>query len=108
MQTRLTSIRDWLATVYLVVQTWNWWATFASIVPPEDGPRLGMEATLFLMLTFTHAIHVLGGVVADGIVVYRSKQDGVGPRRASLELLFRYWRFLTVVWFVLVAVILGT
>jgi len=103
---RCTLVALWLALVYLVVQVWNWIGLVGAALP-GDGPKVSMEATLFLVLTFTHAVHVLGGVVANAVVVVRSR-DGSGPRRASLELLFRYWRFLTIVWFVLVAVLLAT
>lgn len=103
---RLTLVALGLALVYLVVQVWNWIGLVGAALP-GDGPRISMEATLFLVLTFTHAVHVLGGVVANTVVVVRSR-EGRGPRRASLELLFRYWRFLTIVWFVLVAVLLAT
>lgn len=103
---KLTLIALALASVYLVVQVWNWVGLVGAALP-GDGPRITMEATLFLVLTFTHAVHVLGGVIANGIVVVRSR-DGRGPRRASLELLFRYWRFLTIVWFVIVVVLLAT
>lgn len=103
---RYTLIALGLASVYLVVQVWNW-VGLVGVALPGDAPRISMEATLFLVLTFTHAVHVLGGVIANAVVVVRSS-DGRGPRRASLELLFRYWRFLTIVWFVLVAVLLGS
>lgn len=103
---RLTSGSLALAIVYMVVQGWNW-IGIVSVALPSEGPRIGMEATLFLVLTFTHAAHVLGGIIANAVVVHRSR-DGQGPRQASLELLYRYWRFLTIVWFVIVAVLLAT
>lgn len=49
------------------------------------------------MLTFAHAAHVLGGIVANFVVLYRSR-GGDGPRRGALRLLYQYWRFLTIVW----------
>ncbi len=103
---RLTQISLWLATGYLAVQLFNWVQLLQAALP-GDGPRVGMEATLFLVLTFTHAVHVLGGVIANAVVVHRSR-DGQGPRRVSLEMLFRYWRFLTIVWVVIVAVLVAT
>jgi heme/copper-type cytochrome/quinol oxidase subunit 3 len=103
---RLTLVALGLALVYLVVQVWNWIGLVGAALPGE-GPKITMEATLFLVLTFTHAVHVLGGVIAN-TVVFVGSRGGVGPRRASLELLFRYWRFLTIVWFVIVAVLLAT
>jgi cytochrome c oxidase subunit 3 len=103
---RLTLGALWLALVYLVAQVWNWVGLVGAALP-GDGPKISMEATLFLVLTFTHAAHVLGGVVANTVVVVRSR-EGRGPRRASLELLFRYWRFLTLVWLVIVAVLVAT
>ena len=61
------------------------------------GQDLRMEEVLFLMLTFAHAVHVLGGVIANGIVLGKADSDG-GPRRNTLRMLYQYWRFLTVVW----------
>ncbi|MEZ6017951.1 MAG: hypothetical protein R3F49_22795 [Planctomycetota bacterium] len=103
---RLTGMTLVLASVYLVVQVSSWVLIFRDALPGE-GPKLPMEATLFLVLTFTHAVHVLGGIVANAIVYHRSS-DGRGPRRVSLDLLFKYWRFLTIVWLVIAAVLLAT
>lgn len=103
---RLTQYGFLLALGYLLVQGWNWAALLRETLP-GDGPKVTMEVTLFLVLTFTHAAHVLGGVIANGVVVYRSRVGG-GPRRASLDLLYRYWRFLTIVWVVIAAVLIFT
>jgi len=103
---RLTLASLLLALVYMVVQGWNWAALLGAAVP-EGGQRISMEATLFLVLTFTHAVHVLGGVIANTVIVVRSR-DGRAPRRVALELNYRYWRFLTIVWAVIAVVLIAT
>jgi len=91
------------ATVYLVVQGISWVPLLeASQKPGPSGGDLRIEGFLFLMLTFAHAAHVLGGIVANFVVLYRSR-NGAGPRRASLRLLYQYWRFLTIVWIAVLA-----
>lgn len=104
---KLILVALWLALAYLVVQVWNW-VGLVGASRSGDGLPISMEATLFLVLTFTHAAHVAGGVVANAVVVVGSRPGRPGPRRAALELLYRYWRFLTIVWIVIVAVLLTT
>lgn len=93
---RLTVLTIVFAVVYLVVQSLSWFPILER-VDRRTGGDLRMEEVLFLMLTFAHAIHVLGGVVANGVVLARAKAND-GPKRDSLRLLYQYWRFLTVVW----------
>lgn len=100
--TRLTLIT---ASVYVVVQSFSWFPLIAQGDPDGDG-TLRMEGFLFLMLTIAHAAHVLGGVVANGIVLARST-GGRGPLSGSLQMLYQYWRFLTVMWVAVLALLFG-
>lgn len=93
---RLTVVTIVLALVYLVVQATSWMPIFRR-VDRTTGGDLRMEEVVFLILTLAHAIHVLGGIIANGVVVLRAEATG-GPRRDTLRLLYQYWRFLTVVW----------
>lgn len=93
---RLTRLTIAFAVVYLGVQSLSWLPILAR-VDRRTGGDLRMEEVLFLMLTFAHAVHVLGGVIANGIVLGKADSDG-GPRRNTLRMLYQYWRFLTVVW----------
>ena len=102
---RLTAVTLVTALVYVVVQSISWFPLIAQGDPDGDG-TLRMEGFLFLMLTIAHAAHVLGGVVANGIVLARST-GGRGPLSGSLQLLYGYWRFLTVMWVAVLALLLG-
>ena len=99
--TRFTAIT---ASLYLVVQTISWVPLLAQADP--RGGELRMEGFLFLMLTFAHAAHVLGGIVANVIVDVRSAPDG-GPGRGALQMLYQYWRFLTAMWVFVLAMLLA-
>ncbi|MEM6930864.1 MAG: hypothetical protein AAF602_28275 [Myxococcota bacterium] len=100
---RLTLVTAITASVYLIVQSISWFPLLAQADASGDG-TLRMEGFLFLMLTFAHAAHVLGGIVANVIVLARSS-GGKGPTRGSLQLLYQYWRFLTVVWVFVIALL---
>ncbi len=93
---RLTLVTLISATLYLGVQTVSWLPLWAKR-DPVDGGDLTMPGVLFLMLTFAHALHVLGGIIANAIVLLRARM-GTGPTRNALRLLYTYWRFLTVMW----------
>ncbi len=94
-----------IAGLYLVVQSFSWAPIFAR-VDRRTGGDLRMEDVLFLMLTIAHAVHVLGGIIANVIVLLRAQADG-GPRRTTLSMLYNYWRFLTVVWVAVLALLIG-
>jgi cytochrome c oxidase subunit 3 len=102
---RLTRLTLITASIYVVVQSFSWFPLIAQGDPDGDG-TLRMEGFLFLMLTVAHAAHVLGGVVANGIVLARST-GGRGPQSGSLQMLYQYWRFLTVMWVAVLALLFG-
>lgn len=94
-----------VAGIYLAVQMASWWPIFAR-VDRRTGGDLRMEDVLFLMLTIAHAVHVMGGILANVIVLLRAQADG-GPRRNTLRMLYQYWRFLTVIWVGVLALLIG-
>lgn len=98
---RLTLITAVSATIYLVVQSISWVPLLGQVGERINGSIVGgtlkHSGGLFLMLTFAHAVHVFGGIVANVIVLLRSRGDK-GPPRDSLRMLYSYWRFLTVMW----------
>ncbi len=98
---KLTLVTVIFATIYLVVQSISWVPLLNQVGERIGGSIVGgtldHAGGLFLMLTFAHAVHVFGGIVANVIVLLRSKDDR-GPARDSLRMLYSYWRFLTVMW----------
>lgn len=90
---------------FLLAQAWNWWTLQA------DGFGLGsrtIESVLFHMLTILHALHLVGGLVA---LLFVSRRAGSGAGEAArlargLELCRRYWRYLGVLWLILLVPLL--
>jgi cytochrome c oxidase subunit 3 len=71
---------------------------------PEGNPLIGFVFFLVLL----HALHVVGGVIALGAILYRVRgrslsadQDGSAVRQTA-----RYWHFLDIVWLVMFATFL--
>jgi cytochrome c oxidase subunit 3 len=92
-----------LATAFLVGQGFNW----VQVAHEElGGPRPTLFAFTFFMLTGLHAVHVIGGFVPLGFVLYRARQrEYSSSRREGVKLCVQYWHFLGVVWLVLVSTI---
>lgn len=63
----------------------------------------------FYVLTGLHGLHLLGGMVALGLVIERSwrTQDIDDRQRLIIQLCTTYWDFLLVTWLVLFAVMTG-
>jgi len=100
----LNAVKRWLlaasalASLFLLTQTANWFA----MRPPADHNSLYI-ATFFL-LTGVHALHVLGGFVPLGFVVYHaSLRHYSSSSHEGLTLCAQYWHFLGAVWLVLVS-----
>lgn len=94
------------AVIFLVLQVPALWRLLtAHPAATEAGnPLLGFVFFLVLL----HALHVLAGLVALGVQIFRTRTEPLlldehGP---ALRLLGRYWHFLDVVWVVMFAVFL--
>jgi cytochrome c oxidase subunit 3 len=94
-----------LAVVFLVNQIRNWEAVRAVLIPPES--KALTYTSIFYILTGTHALHVLGGLIVLGVVTwkaFRGEYSSVyhpGVRYSAM-----YWHFLDVVWLVLFFVLM--
>jgi cytochrome c oxidase subunit III len=92
-----------LAFVFLGVQIGNWMQIAAEL--PLDEGRL--RTATFYLLTGTHALHVLGGLVPMVIVVARAGRGAYGPDDwVGVRNVAWYWHFLDVVWLLMLAVML--
>jgi cytochrome c oxidase subunit 3 len=55
--------------------------------------------TIFYTLTGFHGLHVLGGVVAMGVLMWRTWYRGL--KHGSVEVISYYWHFVDIVWLAL-------
>lgn len=90
---------------FLCAQTWNWWTLHIDGYGLYSGT---IESVLFHMLTILHALHLFGGIVALLVI---ARHAGDGAREAArlangLELCRRYWRYLGVLWLILLVPLL--
>jgi cytochrome c oxidase subunit III len=86
------------AVVFLVGQVLAWWLLAAA------GYRLATNPAdaFFYLITATHGLHVLGGLVALGRAGARlRRRDAMEALRLSVELCATYWHFLLAAWIVL-------
>jgi cytochrome c oxidase subunit III len=102
----LEAVKRWLlaaatlAGLFLLTQTANWFA----MRPPSDAPSLYLST--FYLLTGVHALHVIGGFVPLGFVVYHAgKRHYSSSRHEGLSLCAQYWHYLGVVWLILVSML---
>ena len=104
---RFLWVTNGLAFGFLVVQAVSWLQFYdRRLFDPSSAHLYGFT---FYMLTIVHALHVLGGVIALGVVTYRARKGAYnwaffpGVRHCTL-----YWHFLDAVWIVLYGLLLLT
>lgn len=86
-----------LALAFVLAQLWAWSALAAAQVLPQGNPAAGF----LYLLTAMHGLHVLGGLLAWGLVTHHiSKFDQAGWR---IALCARFWHFLLALWLLLFA-----
>jgi cytochrome c oxidase subunit III len=102
----LESLKRWLyaafalASLFLLTQTSNWFV----MRPPSDSNSLYLAT--FFILTGVHALHVLGGYVPLGFVLYHAqRKDYTSSSHEGLTLCAQYWHYLGAVWLVLVSML---
>lgn len=102
----LETVRRWLfaaaalASLFLLTQTANWFA----MRPPSD--KNSLYIATFFLLTGVHALHVIGGFVPLGFVLYHaSRRHYSSSSHEGLSLCAQYWHFLGAVWLVLVSML---
>jgi heme/copper-type cytochrome/quinol oxidase subunit 3 len=91
-----------LGLAFLASQTVNWFGLVAANVRPGAN----LYAFTFFVLTWLHALHVVGGLVPLGLVTARAWRGGyTAGFHPGVEYTAMYWHFLDVVWLVLFAVL---
>lgn len=87
---------------FLGAQVLNWMQVAAAAIFPQES----LAAFGFFVLTFLHALHVLGGLAPLIIVTLRAR-DGVyaGAGREGLHHVGMYWHFLAVTWIAIFGVL---
>jgi len=93
------------AIAFLAGQLWVWqqfvaWGYFVASNPANS---------FFYLLTGLHGLHLLGGLIAWGMIVAKFLHRVPLPQlRASVELCAIYWHYLLGLWFVLFALLTST
>jgi cytochrome c oxidase subunit 3 len=84
-----------LGVVFLAGQLFVWRELAARGVYLATNP----SSSFFYVLTATHGVHLLGGVVALGYVVFHARRIAQGrDRRTALDVTAIYWHFMDVLW----------
>jgi cytochrome c oxidase subunit 3 len=91
-----------LGIAFLGAQVSNW----MGMAGGDAEPRLSLFAFGFWVLTFLHAVHVVGGLIPLMLTTMR-----IGPGRYSgdpepVELVASYWHFLGITWIVIFVVLM--
>lgn len=90
-----------LAAAFLVGQALNW-----THLARTTAGAPSLFAFTFYLLTGIHAVHVLGGLVPLGVVLWRARQREYSSSRCEgVRFCAQYWHFLGAVWLVLAAVL---
>jgi heme/copper-type cytochrome/quinol oxidase subunit 3 len=91
-----------LGLSFLASQTVNWFG----LVAADVRPGANLYAFTFYLLTWLHALHVVGGLVPLGLVTARAWRGGYSAGfHPGVEYTAMYWHFLDVVWLVLFTVL---
>jgi len=87
---------------FLAAQVLNWMQVAAAAVFPQES----LAAFGFFVLTFLHALHVVGGLVPLIVVTLRAREGGyAGAGREGLHHVGMYWHFLAITWIAIFAVL---
>jgi cytochrome c oxidase subunit 3 len=89
------SITTFLAILFLIFQTINWWL----LIQIEFTANINLYAFTFFMLTGLHALHVIGGIIQLSIVMYKSfNQQYNSNYYPGILYSAMYWHFLDGIW----------
>jgi cytochrome c oxidase subunit 3 len=90
------------ASAFLIGQVINW----SAMVRAQSAlPQPTLFAFTFYLLTGLHALHVLGGFVPLGLVMYRATQrEYSSSRYDGVRFCVWYWHYLGAIWLVLLSV----
>jgi len=92
-----------IGVLFLLLQSANWVEFYLAIRHfAAEGAYLGM----FFVLTGLHAAHVVGGLIPQGIVIYRARQGRYSRNfHPGVRYCTIYWHFLDVIWILLFCLI---
>jgi len=89
-----------LGSLFLANQAANWSAVAQVIVPPASRARIFLA--VFYVLTGTHALHVIGGLVLLAVVTYKAfRGDYTSVYHPGVRYSAMYWHFLDAVWLIM-------
>lgn len=100
---RLLEFRKWLywslvgSLVFVGIQSFGMYDLFAEHFSQVDGSTkvYGMS----FVMAFIHALHVLGGMIFLGYIIYQAHRDKYDHERHwAVDHCASYWHFLDVVW----------
>ena len=95
-----------LGFAFLGAQSFNWWQLVALDLPPNAKDLHGFT---FYMLTVTHALHVVGGLVPLALVTVRAQaRRYTAESHEGVTNVALYWHFLDVVWLLMLATMFFT
>lgn len=84
-----------LAFVFLVIKTFEWGPKFAHGLAPSTN----MFYAVYFTLTGLHGIHVIGGIVANAVLLRMSLTQWDSPLfPGRIEAAGLYWHFVDIVW----------
>lgn len=96
-----------LGLAFLLVQAWCWVAWAGPMRAALGETDHAFLLTSFFVLTGLHAMHVVGGLVALGIVTARAFAGRYSAQsHAGVVYTAMYWHFLDAVWLVLFATLM--
>ena len=99
-----------LGVLFLAMQTRCWVQWAAPLAAALSQTQTRFILTGFYVLTGTHALHVIGGLIPLTVVTMRAARGYYSPTYyPGIRYCAMYWHFLDVVWLVLFAtLLLGT
>lgn len=92
--TKFLALTMMMGVVFLGVKAYEYTGEFSHGEYPTSG---GFWSFYFLM-TGIHATHILGGLVALGLLFGRAVKGTLGPFQGRVALTGIYWSFVEVVW----------
>ena len=94
------AVRLWLACtvalglVFLGLKAWEWSGKLsAGLVPDVNG-----FWSFYYAMTGLHALHVLGGVVVNALLLFVALRGRLGAMPQRVEVAGLYWHFVDLVW----------
>jgi heme/copper-type cytochrome/quinol oxidase subunit 3 len=96
-----------LAIVFLVVQTPSLMTLLADHEQANSANRNGLYGAVFTLI-IVHALHVIGGLLTLGFLLWRARQHRLGRHQVMIRGTTAYWHFLDGVWVTMFVVFLLT